>query len=172
MSKIIGIIWRQLRVSKNVFGSFKGALASSINKVAQSVYDESFRVGDVGNKGLGKLARKSGVKKGKLEDGEQILKDFVWAYKDILDKKTREGFFKGDKQAVTENLNQIHRRSLKFRGGYKMVLNGKSSVSWKQKGTILEPVKQVVKQDKTNSKSSKHAAESDLRKEFLNTLRR
>lgn len=33
--------------------------------------------------------------------GEEILKDFVWANKDLLDKKVSEEFFAGNKQAVT-----------------------------------------------------------------------
>lgn len=50
--------------------------------------------------------------------GEEILKDFVWANKDMLDEKVSEKFFAGNKQAITEALNQIHWRSLKQRGGF------------------------------------------------------
>lgn len=58
--------------------------------------------------------------------GEKLLQDFVWANKDLVDKEVCEGFFTGNKQVVTEALNQIHWRSLKLRGGFE----------WKEKPKI------------------------------------
>lgn len=48
---------------------------------------------------------------------EKLLKDFVWAHKDLLDNGLRERYEVEDKQSLTEALNQIHWRSLKIIGG-------------------------------------------------------
>lgn len=69
--------------------------------------------------GSGKSSGAYPQRKAGLEfKGGEILRDFVWANKDLLDKKVSEEFFAGNKQAVTEALNQIHWRSLKLRGGF------------------------------------------------------
>lgn len=49
--------------------------------------------------------------------GEDILRDFVWTNKDLVDEKVYDEFVAGNKQTVTEALNQIHWRSLKLKGG-------------------------------------------------------
>ncbi|KAK1403272.1 hypothetical protein POM88_002877 [Heracleum sosnowskyi] len=49
----------------------------------------------------------------KRRDGDTILKDFVEGNGEIIDKEVLFRFRNGDRQAITEALNQIHWRSLK-----------------------------------------------------------
>lgn len=56
-------------------------------------------------------------RKDREDSREVILRDFVWANRDLLDKEVRDNFFMGNKQAITEALNQIYWRSLKKRRG-------------------------------------------------------
>lgn len=67
-----------------------------------------------------------GSKASRDDDGEAIFKDFIWANKDLMDKEVRDKFFRGDKQAIADSLNQIQWRSLKIRGG----------LEWKSKNQI------------------------------------
>lgn len=57
-----------------------------------------------------------GSKSRKEHRGEEALLDFVWAHKDLIDKETSDRFFRGDKSAITDALNQIYWRSMKVRG--------------------------------------------------------
>lgn len=65
-------------------------------------------------------------KANRKEEGETMLIDFVWAHKDLVDKDVSDRFFRGDKSAITDALNQIHWKSLRERG----------RLNWKQKEKI------------------------------------
>ncbi|KAK1360355.1 hypothetical protein POM88_044829 [Heracleum sosnowskyi] len=58
-------------------------------------------------------SHKSEGKASKRRDGDIILKDFIEGNGDIVDKEVLIRFRNGDRQAITEALNQIHWRSLK-----------------------------------------------------------
>lgn len=51
-------------------------------------------------------------------NGEYLLKEFIEAYFDLVDKKTLSRFRLGDKQAINEALIQIHKGSLKKRASH------------------------------------------------------
>lgn len=62
---------------------------------------------------------KNGNKYAREVSGEIILRDFIEANGDLVDKEVLSRFRQGEKQAITESLNQIHWRSLKIKDGLK-----------------------------------------------------
>lgn len=59
-----------------------------------------------------KSGKTGGRSKQNDKDGEKILRDFVWAYRDLVDRNSGDRFFKGDPKVINAVLNQIHWRSL------------------------------------------------------------
>lgn len=53
------------------------------------------------------------------DEGEEILKDFVWANRDLVDKDLGDKFFRGEASVINKVLEQIHWRSLEARSGGK-----------------------------------------------------
>ncbi|KAK1399306.1 hypothetical protein POM88_009169 [Heracleum sosnowskyi] len=92
-----------------------------------------------GNKDLVRVKGDSKWKRASI--GEKILKDFIWANKEIVDKEVVNKFFLGNKQAITEALNQIHWRSIKNRNSTTEAHSTQSFKERAKKQTYVEVLK-------------------------------
>lgn len=73
-------------------------------------------VNDKGGRWMEKLKHgKAGSRSSKRKSGDEILNDFIWANKDLVDKTILDRFCGGDKKAISIALNMIHFRSLQTR---------------------------------------------------------